>query len=55
MMGAILVGVSGKPGGFYEWAKEPGKMQEGDDEETFWRNECKAIYEEWAIQYYKRK
>ena len=56
MLSAIVVGVSGKPGGgLYEWAKKLGVMTEGEDEETFWRKECEKVYEEWRISYPYRK
>lgn len=52
MLSAIAVGTSGKPGsGFYSWAKELGFFKEGDDEQIFWENECKKIYDEWKITY----
>lgn len=52
MLSAIAVGTNGKPGGgFFPWAKKLGYLQEGDDEQAFWQNECKKIYEEWKITY----
>jgi hypothetical protein len=56
MLSAIVVGVSGKPGeGFFNWAKDLGVLHEGDDEETFWHDECEKIYEEWKISYRANK
>lgn len=55
MMSAIVVGVSGKPGkGFFDWAKELGALSEGEDEETFWHDECEKVYEEWKTTYPKK-
>ena len=52
MLSAVAVGISGKPGqGFITWAKKLGFLRESDDEQTFWENECKKIYEEWRITY----
>lgn len=52
MLSAIAIGTNGKPGsGFAPWAKQLGLLKEGDDEETFWKEECKKIYEEWKIPY----
>ena len=52
MLSSIVVGVSGKPGdGYYEWAKELGLLQEGEDKEAFWSDQCEQIYEEWKISY----
>ena len=48
MLSAIVVGVSGKPGpGFYEWAKELGRLSEGQDTMVFWENEREAVYQAW--------
>jgi hypothetical protein len=52
ILSAIVIGVNGKPGiGFYKWAQKLGIFNDGDDEETFWKNECKKIYGEWKIKY----
>ncbi|HMN12995.1 MAG TPA: hypothetical protein PKD55_11795 [Bellilinea sp.] len=52
MLSAVAVGTSGKPGvGFIPWAKKIGYMNEGDNEEEFWAEECKRVYEEWKISY----
>lgn len=52
MLSAIAIGVSGKPsGGFFSLARELGPFNDGDDEEIFWKNECKKIYDEWKIKY----
>ena len=52
MLSAVVVGTSGKPGsGFLAWAKQLGYLKEGEDEDAFWKNECKKVYEEWKITY----
>jgi hypothetical protein len=52
MLSSIAVGTSGKPGeGYITWAKRLGFLKEGDDEQAFWENECKKVYEEWKIPY----
>lgn len=52
MLSAIAVGVSGKPsGGFFSLAQKLGLFNAGDDEEAFWKNECKKIYDVWKIKY----
>ena len=52
MLSAIVVGVSGKPGGgFAPWAIKLGLLQEGEDVDTFWENECQKLYKEWKITY----
>ena len=52
MLSAIAVGINGKPGaGFFPWAKKLHYLSEGEDEQAFWENECKRIYEEWKISY----
>lgn len=52
MLSAIAVNVRGVPTyGFYNWARELGKLQ-GDskeDERQFWEKEKAAIYETWQI------
>ena len=54
ILSSIVVGVSGKPGeGFFNWARELGVLSEGEDEETFWREECEKVYEAWKISYRK--
>ena len=54
MLSAIAVGVSGKPSeGFFNWARELGVIEEGQDKETLWRNECEKVYEAWKISYRK--
>lgn len=48
----LVVGVSGKPGpGFYAWAKELGALEESQDEEAYYSQECEKIYEEWKTPY----
>lgn len=52
MLSAICIGVNGKPGGgFLPYAKDLGYFKDGDDEQAFWENECKKVYEEWKINY----
>lgn len=52
MLSAIAIGTNGKTGaGFIPWAKQLGYFKEGDDEEAFWNEECKKVYEEWKITY----
>ncbi len=54
ILSAIVVGVSGKLSeGFFNWARELGALEEGQDEETFWREECEKVYEAWKIPYRK--
>jgi len=51
-LSALAVGVSGKPGsGFIEWAKELNAADEDQDEEEFFFQERKKIYEEWKTPY----
>lgn len=51
-LSSIAVGVSGKPGpGYFPWAKQLGIVKEDQDEETFFTQECKKIYEEWKPSY----
>jgi hypothetical protein len=50
MLSAIVVGVSSKPGeGFFNWARELGVLEEGQNEETFWREQCEKVHEAWKI------
>ena len=50
MLSAIAVGVSGEPGpGFFPLAKQLGKLPDGMDKKTFWREQCKAVYETWGV------
>ena len=52
MLSAIAVGVNGKlGGGFFSLARDLGLFNDRDDEEIFWKNECKKIYDEWKIKY----
>jgi len=51
-LGALAVGVNGKPGpGFINWAKELNAAKENQDEEDFFSEELKKIYEEWKTPY----
>jgi shikimate kinase len=48
MLGAVAVGVSGKPGpGFLALARKLGKLSKAQDEQTFWRSERDAAYAAW--------
>jgi hypothetical protein len=48
MLSAVAVGVSGKPGpGFFDLARELGKLRKSEDEQPFWRKERDAAYEAW--------
>lgn len=52
MLSAIAIGVSGKPsGGFFTLARKLGLFNDGDNEEIFWKNECRKIYDTWKIKY----
>ena len=51
-LSAIAVGVSGKPGpGFFEWAKELNAAKDNQNEEDFFTQECKKIYDMWKTPY----
>jgi len=53
MLSAIAIGVSGEPGpGFYNWARELGKLT-SEDEQSFWDNVCKAVYDTWKVKLQK--
>jgi hypothetical protein len=48
MLSAVAVGVSGKPGpGFYELARQLGRLKSTGDDLAFWRSELEASYEAW--------
>jgi hypothetical protein len=48
MLSAVAVDVNGKVGaGFFTLARELGKLNEGENETTFWENECDAVYDAW--------
>jgi hypothetical protein len=48
MLSAIAVGVEGHPGsGFFNLARDLGKLKAEDDIRKFWRKECQAVYEAW--------
>jgi hypothetical protein len=56
MLSAIVVGVSGKPGGgFFGKAKDLGKLTTDDpnEQEAFWQAEKKAVYETWKKAFHK--
>ena len=51
-LSALTVGVSGKPGpGFFEWAKKLNAAKDNQNEEDFFIQECKRIYDEWKTPY----
>jgi hypothetical protein len=51
MLSAIAVGVNGIPGsGFFILAKELGKIKTDDNEQEYWKNECKAVYNTWKVE-----
>jgi len=48
MLSAVAVGVSGHPGqGFFNLARELGRLGDGQSEESFWEAERAAAYEAW--------
>ena len=48
MLSAVAVGVSGKPGrGFYELARQLGRIHTNDEDLAFWRAELNSAYEAW--------
>jgi len=48
MLSAIAVNVRGHAGpGFFELARELGRLGQGDDETTFWEAERESVYETW--------
>lgn len=48
LLGAVVVGTSGKPGpGFFGLAKDLGKLTDDDDPQAFWERERNAAYEAW--------
>jgi hypothetical protein len=52
MLSSIVIGTNDKPGeGYYVWAKQLGVLREGENQEEFWKAECKKIYTEWKISY----
>lgn len=56
MLSAIVVGVSGKPGGgFFGLAKELGRFNSDDpaEQDSFWHAEQKAVYETWKRPLHK--
>jgi len=51
-LSAIAVGISGKPSsGFFEWAKKLNAAKDNQNEEDFFIQECKRIYDEWKTPY----
>lgn len=48
MLSAVAVGVSGKPGpGFFDLARQLGRLDPNDDEGVFWENERGKAYKTW--------
>ena len=48
MLSAVAVNVNGKVGpGFFDLAKELGRMSPGQDESAFWKQELEAVYDAW--------
>jgi hypothetical protein len=48
MLSAVAVGVSGRPGpGFYELARQLGRLSQGADDMEFWKSERDAAYKAW--------
>lgn len=48
MLSAVTVGVTGRPGpGFFNFAREIGRMGPTQTEDEFWRQEREAVYEAW--------
>jgi hypothetical protein len=51
MLSAVAVGVDGKPGpGFFNLAKQIGKLLDDKDQNTFWRTECQELYKIWKVK-----
>jgi hypothetical protein len=48
MLSAVCVTKEGGAGaGFFVLARQLGRLEEGGDEDAFWRAELKAVYETW--------
>ena len=48
MLSAVAVGVEGKAGpGFFELARQLGRLKDTETETAFWERERKAVYEAW--------
>ena len=48
MLSAICVSVNGRPGaGFYNFARDIGRMEETQSEDEFWHQEREAVYAAW--------
>lgn len=48
MLSAVAVGVSGKPGrGFFDLARQLGRLDPNGDEGVFWEKERGEAYETW--------
>ena len=57
MLSVVCVSAAGSPGsGLYGLARQMGRLEEGADEEAFWRDELKAVYDTWRRPLpYKKK
>lgn len=48
MLSAVVVGTNDWPGaGFFSYARERGRLAEGQSEADFWAGEREAVYEAW--------
>jgi hypothetical protein len=48
MLSAVVVSVNGRPGpGFFNFAREIGRIGPTQSEDEFWRQEREAVYEAW--------
>jgi len=48
MLSAVVVGVSGRPGaGFYNFARDIGRMEASQTEDDFCQQEREAVYTAW--------
>ncbi|MEW6241039.1 MAG: hypothetical protein AB1564_09565 [Chloroflexota bacterium] len=48
MLSAVAINTQGTPGpGFFDWARQLGRLGDNMDEKAFWQAERKAVYETW--------
>jgi hypothetical protein len=48
MLSSVAVNVNGKAGpGFFDLARDLGRIHAGEDDATFWQREVEAVYEAW--------
>jgi len=48
MLSSLAVGVGGRPGpGFFDLARQLGRMRTDEDEASFWEREREAAYQAW--------